>query len=1087
MDRCLRDVWCLVFGVWCLVFKRLEKFKKFNKFYFNLLNLLNLLNLFNLLNIFSFYYFLRGKTIREFVATPAILRRSKSKFIFTFVEIIHTKFYPGLKNSFTLFAKHSKYLFLILSIFFANPSKAQHYIQTPSKINEQLLQNSIMGLAKDESGFIWAATQFGCYRYDGFNTKNYISKNTPFLGSNRFRQLLNDKTRNRIIAIGEFDYFIIANRKLQPKEKNDSVLLFSNHNFFFIPKSRCKKFIQSNIDISSYPTRIMSFRSDTLILLDDKWFNITKNIFPEKKIFKLINPDNLVARNGHQYFFNEFGMYELFWQNDKLQTQLITSLKGFQNIIINNSDDNIWMEQDNQIAEINVPACTIGKTINKTDIIKNIYSIQVDKETGVVYLGTSANGIINMKIYKGSIFSPNNYINSYAYNQYLKSYSMIEKTGVALFSNQSKEKIEVLKRASIPYSIFSDNEDRIWFQEVSSKIQLLDTKTNRITDSIENDDILIAVKEIDKDNFYISNHYQLEKYNLSSRVHETYFDIPNGEIINGFSIINSIFYINSSNGLYLIDSNKKLIHHYLNGIAIRKTLQLKNNIIAIGTYGNGLKFLKNNQLISSSSEKYSQLDAVVSLALDADGALWAMCNKAAFVWNQPDKIINNIPPPDHILYVEKELPCSELNGGFCPDVFPNNEIALPSSNGLLVFKKADLIQQKINVQFYIAAVTIDDSTLHGFSDFMVPAGTDNLSFFIDAAFEDQDNNILAEYRIKGLDTNWQAFPNSRTICLQRLPKGNYVLEVRKSPIDNAIVLNRFTVKPFWFETIWFVMGFILTIILLIYLIVKIRLRAQVIQKIKLEGIIKTKTKELEQNIIKLSESEKEVKKQYRYRNKLYSILMHDIRSPLKFLSTYSLQQLEKQRQNNIDKDSLGIIAESSNDLYRFINEFLFWLSNQNNEEILSIKETDISLLLKELVDFYQPVSMINHNKILFFEKSDAILFSTDEERIKIIIRNLLDNANKYTKNGIIKLSAEIDEKNMLVIKIEDSGSGIPSNLKDVINNSSNTSEIDPSINANHKMGLMISKELTGQLKGSISVTSEENVGTVFVLRFGNVV
>ena len=939
-------------------------------------------------------------------------------------------------------------------------------------------------MAKDEEGFLWAVTQFGLYRFDGYNTKTYLTSNTPFLTSDRYQRVINDKEHHRLIVAGEKDYFFVTGSTLKSIQYPDSILILSDQNYFFLPKQRLKNIVGKEINFSIFSTNIFVFEKDTLLLYNEIGYNLTKNSYLPKEVYQSFINATIFVRKGLTFFFDNSGLYELHYQNGRILKKLIFALQGFKFNIYNSNEDGIWIENEDKIIKIDLPSGKFIKTIKKAETRMGTISILDDETSGNIYQGSVSRGVYKYTLFNGKAFASNNYTSSYAYNNLLKSYCLIEKNGVIAFSNQEHEKSFMFEKESIPFSIYTDEQQRIWFQMISNKIILLDPVHKKILDTIAPDGYMIDVKQKNKDIFFIATLNKLFKYDLSHRDEEIYFTTQQNEKILSFSIINNNYYITTNNGLYVLDANKKLMHHFLSGNAIRKTIKLKHGTIAIATYGKGLFYLINNTLYTTTSDKYPALNAAVSMVLDDDNALWVICNKGAFIWNEPGKIINNsIPPPDHAIYVEKDLPCSELNGGLYPDVFPNHEIALASSNGLLVFKKADLIKNNSSINFTLTSVIINDSIINKITDFRVPSGTDNLIFNIDAANLDHENNSPATYRIKELDTNWIEFPESRVIIVSRLPKGRYTIEVRNSPKDDIVVLSRFTVLPYWYQTEWAITGFVISIIVLIYFITQIRLNRQKIQQIKLEGIIKDKTKKLEQNVIKLSASEKEIKKQYRYRNKLYSILMHDLRSPLKFLSTYSLQQLEKQRKNEIDKESLSIIAESSNDLYGFINEFLYWLSNQNNENALSIKETDIAELLKELVNFYQPVTLINSNELLYFETQDNVLFKTDSDRLKIIVRNLLDNANKYTKNGIIKVSAFIDEKNILIIKIEDSGSGLPANLREVINNSATISEIDPSINANHKMGLMISKELTGQLKGSITVESEESMGSVFTLKF----
>jgi len=247
----------------------------------------------------------------------------------------------------------------------------------------------------------------------------------------------------------------------------------------------------------------------------------------------------------------------------------------------------------------------------------------------------------------------------------------------------------------------------------------------------------------------------------------------------------------------------------------------------------------------------------------------------------------------------------------------------------------------------------------------------------------------------------------------------------------------------------------------------------------LNNTIRERTKELQESLAKLALSKKNLRKEYRQRNKLYSILMHDLTSPLQFLSSFSTAEFKK---GNPEKESLRIIADTSNELSGFIQEFLFWLKRQNNNYSLKPSSIDINAVLQDCIHFYEAIAQLKQNKILFFSNQTYISLRTDVDILKVILRNLLDNANKFTKNGVIKISTDSNE-NQVTICVEDSGQGLPDHLLKLLEQPISNINYDPSINANHKMGLQISREFVALLGGKITVESTEDVGTKFTLHF----
>jgi signal transduction histidine kinase len=973
---------------------------------------------------------------------------------------------------------------LVLSLLLIWDAKGQlnfnsHFTE-PAQFNKQLLQNTVAGIAKDDLGMLWTITQYGCYRFDGFNTSIFLNSNTPFLRSDRYRALFSDKTNNRLILVGENDYYHIKNGRLLKKQNDDSTLIQNPYNYLIAPKNRLNNFTPNHTPLIG--SGVLFFKKDTILLQKGNYFNYTDNKWFDDQQLKGLDYNTVLHRKGKNYCIKKNGLHEISYEGGVTNISFVASLNGFTRFIPNNDDQAIWVENDDEVRKINPANGKFLMGFRKPNSINLSLSILEDTINNRIYLGTVKKGILEIRTKHIANLAAENYTSSYTFNSYLNSYCIATKEGITYFK-KNKQKELLPQKDILNLYIYSDAQNRIWYQTNQVSINIINPINNKILFSIPFEDFMVNIIQLDSTRFLICNHHSIYSLNLKDQKLIPIFTPKDQAYIYDFCYFNKSLVVSTNNGIFISNGYDNAIKHFLAGTTIRKSIQINNNTLAIASYGKGVLLLKNNTLFTSDINKYPQLSAVVSLSLDTDSALWVICNKGAFIWNKPEVKGNSMIPPDHILGVESDLPCSELNGGLNPSFFPKGEIVLPSSDGLLVFNKKDQIYENKHIKINLGGISLNDSILSSATNFTVPSGNQNVKFFIDAADLTRKEFAIAEYRIQKLDTNWAVIPQNRIIEFSRLSKGIYELEIRQHATLTPQILSRFKVLPYWYETIWARALFLVIFILSAYGIFQFRIRNQKRYQKKLENTIEEKTKSLQESITKLNSSEKELKKQQRHQNKLYSILMHDIKSPINFLSTYSLQQLSQEM--NEQKEAMKIIAKSSSELSSFINEFLFWLGNQSNQDNIQLKEINISDLLDELSGFYQNIASLNDNRIFYFDKSKDIRFTTDPDRLKIIIRNLLDNANKYTKNGIIKISSILDKKGSLVITIEDSGKGVPENIANLVNNPGTADKLSPSINANHKMGLMISKELTGQLKGTISVISNEITGTVFTLCFNS--
>lgn len=207
--------------------------------------------------------------------------------------------------------------------------------------------------------------------------------------------------------------------------------------------------------------------------------------------------------------------------------------------------------------------------------------------------------------------------------------------------------------------------------------------------------------------------------------------------------------------------------------------------------------------------------------------------------------------------------------------------------------------------------------------------------------------------------------------------------------------------------------------------------------------------------------------------KISKIVMHDIRSPLRFLSDVaeSLTLEGLQQPEHEQRKHLKILVETCQQLSHLGNNVLEWFTNNKIEISLHRERVNIAETLRENIRIYENVIASNNNELeLDFE--DDIFVSTNREISSIIIRNAIDNANKYTRDGVITISVAACRQTVLV-SIVDNGRGFDAEkLMEQIHNN---------VTVSHNLGFRIIHDLAIQVGLEYMISSKIGVGTTFTL------
>lgn len=209
---------------------------------------------------------------------------------------------------------------------------------------------------------------------------------------------------------------------------------------------------------------------------------------------------------------------------------------------------------------------------------------------------------------------------------------------------------------------------------------------------------------------------------------------------------------------------------------------------------------------------------------------------------------------------------------------------------------------------------------------------------------------------------------------------------------------------------------------------------------------------------------------------LIAMLAHDFRGPLTSIVGFADLTTEVGEVNSEQSDFLETIKRSAMQLSELATDTLTLSRLERNEVALQLSDLDIVELLDAVLDQYK-----DRRNVVVTATGDASVVG-DEDRLRQVFSNLVDNAIKYSPNGG---TPEIDvdgEGESVVIRVRDYGIGIPNGeLTSVFDRFSRASNARRLRISGTGFGLFLTKQLVQLHGGTVAVKSVEDEGSTFII------
>lgn len=220
------------------------------------------------------------------------------------------------------------------------------------------------------------------------------------------------------------------------------------------------------------------------------------------------------------------------------------------------------------------------------------------------------------------------------------------------------------------------------------------------------------------------------------------------------------------------------------------------------------------------------------------------------------------------------------------------------------------------------------------------------------------------------------------------------------------------------------------------------------------------------------------------KDKMFSIIGHDLRSPLGSVKM-TLEFLAQSATGSCPeefKSTLDLMVKTTDEVFNLLENLLGWGKSQSGN--LSLEPEEINLY-----DLVNSVYLLNKGNISlknirFIQEieEEATVFA-DLNTLKIVLRNLFSNAIKFTPDkGAVKISSKSVDGNKVQITVQDTGVGIPAeNLSKLFDSKKHITTYGTNKESGSGLGLKLCSDFINRNKGEIKVESEEGKGSSFMI------
>ncbi|SEI99837.1 Signal transduction histidine kinase [Dyadobacter sp. SG02] len=213
------------------------------------------------------------------------------------------------------------------------------------------------------------------------------------------------------------------------------------------------------------------------------------------------------------------------------------------------------------------------------------------------------------------------------------------------------------------------------------------------------------------------------------------------------------------------------------------------------------------------------------------------------------------------------------------------------------------------------------------------------------------------------------------------------------------------------------------------------------------------------------------------KQKITMMIAHDLQSPLHFLNVLSDHVSRFAANNQLPEVKAGTeeIKKATGNIHAFVKEVNLWARSQHENFQPAQHSFSFNELAGELQQFFEDMVQLNKNTLVV-ECPDDVFVYTNRDILKAILRNLIDNANKHTRGGEVRLIFSQNE-NGPMLTVSDNGSGMLSGDLQKIRRRLSNPVVNAPVEPNSRLGYQLIADFAHTLGFTMAIKSTKGAGT----------
>ncbi len=229
----------------------------------------------------------------------------------------------------------------------------------------------------------------------------------------------------------------------------------------------------------------------------------------------------------------------------------------------------------------------------------------------------------------------------------------------------------------------------------------------------------------------------------------------------------------------------------------------------------------------------------------------------------------------------------------------------------------------------------------------------------------------------------------------------------------------------------------------------------------------------------------QIQKINRTKDRLYSVIAHDIKTPFSNISMLISTLAEGYLEPGSDeyKEIIQNISNSSQETYALLKNLLFWTRTQTGDLEMAPESVRLNELVHNALHFFKP-NASKKSITLHMDVPEDLMMRADRNMMQSILQNLVSNAIKFTDDGgDVRITAR-KKVNNVVIEVQDNGVGITEeNMKKLFVDEGQVTTRGTNDEKGSGLGLLLVKDFVQRNNGMLELESKPDEGTTFTLIF----